>query len=819
MLNKKYYIDVILPLPLKNLFTYQINSEEAKFLKTGMRVTVPFGKSKIYTSIVYQVHTTSPLGYEIKEIEQILDEYPIVTVQQIQHWQWIASYYMCALGEVMKAAVSNSFLLESETIIALHPDYKNEENLSENENKIIQTLIEQNSLKISDVQLKLSIKKVFPLLHQLVQKNKISIYEEITEQYKPKWIKLVKVTENIKKEDALKEILFELKNASKQRKVFLTLISLEAKEKSPIQSKRLIQESGSTSAVLKSLVEKGIIEEFEIQSDRLHFSEKDTETIKELNTHQQKAYQSIKQQFIHKNILLLHGITSSGKTEIYVKLIKEQLETGHQVLYLLPEISLTAQLIRRLQIYFGQQVTIYHSGLSANERVEVWYNVLNNKENAQIIVGARSAIFLPFKQLGMIIVDEEHEHTYKQYNPSPRYHARDTAIILAKEHQAKVLLGSATPSLESYYNASIGKFGLVSLNHRHGNVKIPEIQLVNLKDSYRKKKMNGHFSLELLEAIKVALKNGEQVILFQNRRGFSPTVECRTCGHTPHCPNCDVTLTYHKGKSQLRCHYCGYFMAMQNQCMACNSFEIDTKGLGTEQIEYELKAIFPDRRIARMDQDTTRGKKGYSKIIQALEQRQIDILVGTQMIAKGLDFRHVTLVGVMNADNLLNYPDFRAHERSFQMLSQVSGRAGRTEKQGKVIIQSFEPNHYIIQQVLNNDYKAMYDRQMADRQKFNYPPFYRLIRIIVKCRNYDKMQQAALWLSIALKNNFGSHVLGPEQPPVGRIKNEFINQLLIKLENGSSLQKAKKILYKTEKSFLAIKEYNTVKIILDVDYY
>jgi len=564
---------------------------------------------------------------------------------------------------------------------------------------------------------------------------------------------------------------------------------------------------------------KGVLEEYHLQIDRITYEGEIQSSLKELNEYQLQAFNEISQSFKEKEVCLLHGVTSSGKTEIYVKLIEQTIQEGKQVLYLLPEIALTTQLIGRLQEYFGEKLTVYHSKYSVNERVEAWNNVKSTKSKAQIIIGARSAIFLPFDDLGLVIVDEEHESTFKQYDPAPRYHARDTAIVLAKMFKAKVLLGSATPGIETFYNAQQKKYGLVQLTRRYGNVLMPEINLVDVKTKYKKKKMTGHFSDTLLEAIREALDLGEQVILFQNRRGYSPVVECNTCGHSPQCPNCDVSLTYHNYKNQLRCHYCGYHMAMLHSCMACSSTELSTKGFGTEQIEKELIELFPDQTIARMDQDTTRGKHGYEKIISRFEQGEIDIMVGTQMLSKGLDFRDVSLVGIMNADNLLNFPDFRAHERSFQLMQQVSGRAGRTKKRGKVLIQTYNPFHQILQQVSVNDYLGMYNDQIEERHQYKYPPFYRIIKITGKHKDYNKVNDATLWFVKSLRTIFKENVLGPEFPPISRIRNQYHKNILIKIPQGQSLTKTKEAIKKIKISFSSIKEFSGVRILINVDNY
>jgi len=815
-----YYIDVILPIPIQHLFTYSVNKHEAAFLKPGMRVAVPFGKSKVYTSIVFQVHNQAPNAYETKDIDQILDEQPIITQIQLNHWQWIASYYMCTLGEVVRAAVSRAFLLESETIVTLNTDKEIDiSGLREEELLVYEALQMQNMLRIHEIQAIVDRKTVLPLIRRLVDRNILRVQEEVVEQYKPKLIRFVKLHSDYTSEVALKTLLEDLNRAPKQREVILTLFSISSQTRKPVQAEELLKLSGASTAILKSLLDKAIIEEFSIQKDRINYDGEAPKAIKGLSVPQKDAFEEVKNSFENHSVTLLHGVTSSGKTEIYVKLIEEYLNLGKQVLYMLPEIALTTQLVSRLQNYFGEKVSVYHSKYSLNERLEVWQNVLHNKPKAQIIIGARSSLFLPFANLGFVIIDEEHEPSFKQYSPAPRYHARDTAIVLANMHKANTLLGSATPSLESYYNAKDDKYGLVTLTERFGNVQMPLIELVNLKEKYHKKKMKGHFSETLLEAIQVALDAGEQIILFQNRRGYSPTVECKTCGHSPQCPNCDVTLTYHQHKNQLRCHYCGYHMAMQDECMACGSVELDAKGLGTEQIETELKSLFPKKRIARMDQDTTKGKNAYAKLIDALELGEIDILVGTQMLAKGLDFRNVSLVGVMNAESLLNFPDFRAHERSFQLLLQVAGRAGRTEKQGKVIIQTYNPEHPILQQVISYDYEAMYSKQMEERYNFSYPPYFRILKITIKDRKFNTMQIAANWFGEALKTMFAENILGPEQPPVGRIRNEYITNILVKIPKEQSLQKTKEIVRKIERKFLSIKEFRSVRLLLDVDNY
>ena len=813
----QYFIDVIIPIPLPKLFTYSITPSEANFLSVGMRVSVPFGKSKIYTGVVFRIHNEAPTTYDAKEIHQILDEVPIVNEKQLQLWQWISNYYMCTLGDVMRAALPSAFILESETIITKNAKTVDESILKDDEFLVYEALLHQSSLKIHDIANILDKKNVLPVIKRLIEKEAIIVEEEVYEKYKPKLVRYVKLHANYSSETTLQKLLDDLSRAPKQRHVIMTLFSISASTKKPVKVSDLSNESEASVSIIKALIDKGVLEEYHIQTDRVQYVGDDNEATKQLNAYQEKALKEVKGSFNDHNVTLLHGVTSSGKTEVYVKLIEEVISKGKQVLYLLPEIALTTQLVIRLQNYFGEQVAVFHSKYSSHERVEVWNNVLQNSAKAQIVLGARSSIFLPFNDLGLIIVDEEHEQSFKQFDPAPRYHARDTAVVLANLHQAKTLLGSATPSLESYFNAKQNKYGFVEITMRYNDVLMPDIELVDIKDKLKKKQMKGHFSDRLIEEITETLKDGHQIILFQNRRGFSPIVECKTCGHSSQCPNCDVSLTYHQYRNQLRCHYCGYVMAMMQDCSACGSQDLDNKGFGTEQIEEEVKQLFPDYNVARMDLDTTRGKYGYEKIITALEQQEIDILVGTQMLTKGLDFRNVKLVGIMNADNMLNFPDFRAHERSFQLMLQVSGRAGRTDTRGKVLIQTYNPHHNILQQVSTNNYMDMFNEQMNDRYNFKYPPIYKQIKITLKHKDYNTVDGASIWLAKSLRQVFTENVLGPESPPIARIRNQFHKNILIKIPKKQSLLKTKEAIIKINNSFLSIKGFRSVKLILNVD--
>nr|WP_315173032.1 primosomal protein N' [uncultured Flavobacterium sp.] len=821
-----YFVEVILPLSLAKTFTYRISETEFHYIKKGMRVAVPFGKSKMYTALVIATHQNQPTLYEAKEIHQILDEKPIVTEIQIAHWQWISTYYMCAIGDVYRGAMPSALLLESETVITHKQDvFVDESQLSDDEFLVYQALQQQSSLKVQDIIAILNKKNIVPVLQKLIDKNILVLEEEIQESYKPKLVRYVRLHPKYESNTGLGELIETLKNANKQREIVMSYFQLSASEKTrgeakPITVKKLIEVANSSSAVVKALIEKEIFEEYFIQEDRVNFAGKAQENALLLSQAQQMAFNGIKDSFTQKEVCLLHGVTSSGKTEIYIKLIEEYLVTGKQVLYLLPEIALTTQLVGRLRAYFGDKVAVFHSKYNNNERVEVWKQVLENSPKAQIVIGARSALFLPFYQLGFIIVDEEHEQTFKQVDPAPRYHARDAAIVLAhSHHQAKVLLGSATPSLETYFNAQSEKYGLVEISERFGNVQMPVIELVDLKDKYFRKRMTGHFSDTLVDDITLALSLGEQVILFQNRRGYSPIIECMTCGHVPQCQQCDVSLTYHKHKNQLRCHYCGYSMAKPTNCHSCSSIDLTTKGFGTEQIEQELISIFPSAKTGRMDQDTTRGKFGFEKIIDSFKNREVDILVGTQMLAKGLDFDNVSLVGIMNADTMLYHPDFRAFERSFQMMTQVAGRAGRSEKQGKVIIQTYNPNHNTIQQVTNNDYFGMYKEQLYDRQIYKYPPYFRIIKVTLKHRDFDKLKEGAMWLYQVMSQNLNMPVLGPEEPAISRIRNEYIRTILIKIPQNTPIGSTKKTIQKILNSFEAVALYRAIKVTLNVDFY
>ena len=821
------FIEVILPLALPNTFTYRVPRELESQVEIGKRVVVQFGfkGKKLYSGLVVEIHFNPPKEYEAKYIESVLDTEPIIHPNnQLKFWQWISDYYMCTMGEVMNAALPAGLKLSSETKVYLHPEYaENIEGLSDKEYLIMEALEIRNELVLSEIEEIISAKNIHSYIKSMIDKRVIMVEEELKQKYKPKLEDYVELTDFANSEDNLKKVFEDLEKAPKQLETLMFFLQLNKRyTEKPVPVKRLkLQKTANiTASMVKELVKKNIFHVYAVEAGRLEAASADSEQ-KKLNPYQQKAFEEIKAQMQQKDTILLQGVTSSGKTEMYIQLIQETLKRGMQVLYLLPEIALTAQIILRLQSIFGNKVGVYHSKFNQNERVEVWRKVLDFKQDEendyQIILGARSSIFLPFSNLGLIIVDEEHENTFKQYDPAPRYNARDTSIMLAKLHEAKVLLGSATPSIESYWNAREGKFGLVELKQRFGEMQMPEILCANVKEDSKRKKMKSHFTPLLLEKMGENLNHKKQVILFQNRRGYSPILMCNTCGYTPHCKNCDVSLTYHKYSRQLNCHYCGYGLNLPNLCPACGDHNMQVKGFGTEKIEEELAIYFPEARIARMDLDTTRKKHSYHHIISSFQDGEVDILVGTQMVAKGLDFENVALVGVLDADSMLYFPDFRAFEKSYQLMSQVAGRAGRKGKRGEVIIQTYHPDHKIVQQVIASDYEGMYNDEIAERKNFKYPPFHRLIKISLRHREIQKLNESADELAEGLQSVFGDRVLGPEFPGISRIKNLYIKNILLKIERKASIKKVKEILRTQIQEFSGEKKNRSIRINIDVD--
>ena len=819
-IEQSYFVDVILPLPLERNFTYAITPAEAQFIAPGVRVAVPFGKSKLQTGIVQHLHNTPPRAYEVKSIHCILDESPIVKPLQFKFWQWISDYYMCSLGEVLNAALPSTFLLQSETQIAVFPNAKiDETQLTDDQFLVLEALQSQAILKVEDIQAIVGKKNIVPLITPLINANILTTSQNLIDKYKPKTQRCVRLLAPYNAKGGLDLLSKKLHRAKKLQHIIVQYFSLQH-HGGQVTVSALKKSSGATSSQIKTLIDKNIFEDFAVEISRININADDHTQKFALSAAQQLALHQIEKSFSEKDVCLLHGVTSSGKTEIYIKQIEALLAQKSQALFLVPEIALTSQLVVRLKRYFGSKVVVYHSRFSPSERVEIWNQLLSNSSEGKVVIGARSSILLPFHNLKLIVVDEEHEPSYKQFDPAPRYHARDAAIVLGQMHEAKVILGSATPSIETYHNATVqNKFGYVSLKKRFNNIILPDIELVDLKDKYKRKRMKGHFSDRMIAEIQDALDIQHQVILFQNRRGYAPVVSCNTCGHTPECPNCDVSLTYHQKSNQLRCHYCSYTLAMKNHCGSCGSVDLDLKGFGTEQIHEEVQQLFPNASVARMDFDTTRGKNSYNTLIRRFEKREVDILVGTQMLTKGLDFGFVKLVGVLNADQLINFPDFRAHERSFQLLQQVSGRAGRSSVRGKVLIQSYNPNHTILQQVSTNNYDAMFDEQLYQRRIYNYPPFFRLIKITLKHKDYNRINDGADWVKSALHQVFGAMVLGPEFPPVSRVRNLYHKNILIKITPEQSLKKSKQVVQKIKQSFGSTKVFRSVRFVVNVDNY
>ncbi len=813
------FVEVILPLAISGTYTYRVPFDMNAQIAIGKRVVVQFGKSRIYTAIVYLTSTNPPVLYEAKYIIDVLDDAPLVNSRQLQLWQWIADYYLCGLGEVMQAALPAALKLASETRVRLltNGNLIDKSALSDKEFLIVDALELQGELRVSDVTTLLGQKTVFPLLKSLFEKGIVNISEEISEKFKPRKKAFIHLNSSYKDQANLKSLFAILERAPKQLEALMGYINL-SRQQQTVSKAELLESSGCGAGALKALIDKEVFFQEDRVISRLGVNEEILGADFTLNAAQQKALMEIEELFAEKDAVLLHGETSSGKTQIYIRQIEQMLAAKMQVLYLLPEIGLTTQVIERLRKHFGNQIGVYHSKFSDNERAEVWQKILSNEYH--VVLGARSAVFLPFNDLGLIVIDEEHESSYKQYDPAPRYHARDTAIYLAQLHAAKVLLGSATPSLESFYNTKIKKYGLVTLKGRFGGVPAPSIEVVNITEEIKRKTMQSHFSSVLVAGVEAALALKDQIILFQNRRGYTPFLLCATCGFSPKCINCDVSLTLHKSSSKLHCHYCGYKQEILNACPACGSTHIEQKGFGTEKIEDELQMIFEHARISRMDLDSTRNRNSFQTLLTDFEDGKIDILVGTQMVAKGLDFSNVTVIGIISADSILNYHDFRAFERGFQLLSQVAGRAGRREKQGTVIIQAHDTGHRIIRQVIENDYYGMFDTEILERRNFKYPPLYRLIQLNVKHKDLNKLSMIAIKLSGILKAQLADRILGPQAPLVGRIRNYYIQTILIKIEkDGISILKVKELLKQTLSAFEAEPANKGVFIQIDVDPY
>jgi primosomal protein N' (replication factor Y) len=806
--NDTIFIDVIVPLSVANKFTYRVPKDMNDLVVVGKRVIVQFGRSKFYTAVVYKVHNDPPKEYTAKYIETVLDDEPIVTASQLRLWDWISQYYVCNPGDVMNAALPGGLKLSSTSHITINPDFSLDEMpydyFTDKEHQVLEALQANASLSFEDVSVMLSIKTVQVFINKLIKKGAIVIYEEIKDKYKPKLVSYIGMNpELLADEQQLKEVLDVLeKKAFKQAEVVLLVLHLlkadETAKQLGLVKKSLLLKTTDTSAI-KALVKKNILTETELETSRLLFDHKER-TTRKLNDVQQQAVKEIEEQFETKQTVLLHGVTGSGKTEIYSELINKVIERGKQVLYLVPEIALTTQLINRIRAVFGNSVGIYHSKFSENERVEIWNSILHEGDDKleakhfDIVLGTRSALFLPFNNLGLIIIDEEHDNSYKQQDPAPRYHARDAAMYLAGLHKAKVLLGTATPSFESYYNALHQKFGLVKIAQRFGNATLPEMIICDLKKETKQQQNKSIFSHQLVDAITQALLKKEQVILFQNRRGFAPYTECSNCNWIPHCTHCDVALIYHKQTNKLSCHYCGYTMQPPTSCHACGNNNLKYKGFGTEKIEEEIEILFPTAKVARMDLDTTRSKYAYKQLIDEFELGNIDVLVGTQMVTKGLDFDNVSVVGVLNVDGVLNFPDFRSYEKAYQLIVQVSGRAGRREKKGRVYIQTNQPEHEVINHILADNYLQFYQSQINEREQFHYPPYTRVIELTVISKDVVVVNDIAQQLANQLKPLFGGMLLGPEFPLVAKIKDQYHKRILLKINREYSPTQVRNLL-------------------------
>lgn len=812
------FADVILPLALPKNYTYAVPDHMVDSLKVGSRVAVQLGRQKKYAGVVKAIHELAPPDYKTKPLLDLLDKDPVVYPTQLSFWEWLASYYMCSEGEVLNAALPAHLKLSSETVLLFNEAYgDNFTDLSDDEYMIAEALHIRKELRIEEVQLILDKSEVYSVIKKLIEKKVLLVYEELKEVYKEKKENYVQLHARYEAEEELANLFNTLGKAPKQMELLLAYLHLVKTQGSVLQSE-LLKKSGASAAQLKGLVDKEIVWIEKRIVDRVPGGGKvDVQIDFTLSPAQDKALREIRTSFEQKPVTLLHGVTSSGKTQLYIKLIEECIASGKQVLYLLPEIALTTQIVRRLQKHFGNKIGIYHSRFSNNERVEIWHKVKSGE--LRILLGARSSLLLPFRELGLIVLDEEHDPSYKQQDPAPRYHARDAAIYYAGLFRASVLLGSATPSLESYFNATQGKYGLVELNERFGGLEMPEIEIVDVKKMQAEKQMQENFSPQLIQAVHNTIAQGKQVILFQNRRGYAPFMMCTTCGWIPTCKNCDVSLTYHRYQDQLTCHYCGTRYPYVHTCAACGSQSIISKSFGTEKIENDLQELFPKARIARMDMDAVRNKDSHNKMIQLLENQEIDILVGTQMVVKGLDFENVSLVGILSADNLLGFPDFRVNERAFQLMEQVSGRAGRKHGKGKVLIQAYRTQHPILHYVTIHDYKAMYAAEIAERQNFGYPPFFRLLKLTLKHKDQKVVEQAAQVLGNWLRPHIGPHLVGPAAPLVGRVRNYYLQEMMIKLPRDvKMIAQTKQLLRETFIQLLAEKQFRSVFIVPDVDY-
>lgn len=816
-------VQVILPLPLRDTFTYNVPDSVSDTVGIGTRVLVQFGRKKYYTAVVAGLDQTPPSAYEVKEVMAVLDPEPALRYPQLKFWDWISDYYLCTVGEVMKASIPAGLKLESESIVTLNPDFDYEDGirLTERQSEIVAALQHTGKDSLAGIEKTLGLKNVAPHVNALLAAGIVRMEEKIVERYRPKCVTMVRLLCD-RDDSARVESIFDMTSRSpKQQAVLLAYMDLSGFSKrggsaTAVERDLLLRTAAVTPAVLKALVDKGILEIYKEKVNRFAASADTAPRSVILSDAQAKAVKEIKESFRNHAITLLHGVTGSGKTEIYCDLINEVLAQGNQVLFLVPEISLTTQLTDRLRKVFGERLLVYHSKFSDSERVDIWNRLLHSNEPL-VVLGVRSSVFLPFARIGLIVVDEEHEASYKQYDPAPRYNARDAATVLASMHGAKTLFGSATPSVETYWKAQNGKYGLVTLSERFEGAVQPEVEIVDMRLMRKQKSVKGIISTPLRKVTRDALDGGWQAIMFQNRRGFAPVVVCRTCGWSPKCGNCDISMVYHKGSQLLRCHYCGYTQTLPTLCPACGENTLEKYGYGTERIAEEIQEEFPDKKISRMDLDTTRNKQSYQDLIEDFAEHHTDILVGTQMISKGLDFAKVKVVGVLNADTLLNFPDFRSNERAFNMLEQVAGRAGRRQEMGKVIIQTGKPEERVLEHVKNHDYISYYNEELVDRQKYNYPPFTKIINIYVRNKDAAVCDAAAVMLTLELRKVFGGRVLGPERPFVGRVNTWYIQQIMLKVETAASMKKVKALLHQVYERIAPAVQIKSSQIHYDVD--
>ena len=823
MERRTYFVDVVLPLAIPGLLTYRVPHQAGLEMQPGMRVVVRLGRSKLYTALVHTVHEDPPKDYQAKFFEGILDDAPIVTAAQFKLWQWISEYYMCTLGEVMAAALPGAFRLASETQIRIDETWDGDQaSLNDKEFLIFEGLQIQGTLSLKDIGELLDQKTVLQHVKSMAEKGVIITEEDLKNRYVPRMETWVRLHPNLHTDHALQAVFDELeKRSPRQLEMVMAFFHLSGTSEHTDRSvsrKKLQTYCEADATLTKRMVDKQIFELEQRQVDRMASTSKIMKGSPVLSAGQTKAEAEISEHWQTQDTVLLHGVTGSGKTEVYIRLMEQALSAGRQVLFLVPEIALTTQLTTRLKHVFGERIGVYHSKFNPQERVEIWKHVLNWKPGRyDIIVGARSAVLLPFAKLGLVIVDEEHESSYKQHNPAPRYHGRDVAMVLGRIFGAKVLLGSATPSIESYNNAKNKRFGLVEMNERYGGVTLPEIYCADIRLELRQKSMKGMFTQFLLDHMKAELKAGKQVILFQNRRGYSPLWQCEVCGDVPECIRCDVSLTYHKRDHQLKCHYCGLQAPPPTTCTSCGNHNLKMLGFGTEKIEEEVGLHFPDAKVQRLDLETTRSKHAYSRIIQGFTDGEIDVLVGTQMVTKGLDFGNVSLVGILNADQLIKFPDFRSLERSYQLMTQVAGRAGRRGDRGKVIIQTYSPDHWVIHRVMEHDYLGMYGQELPERETFLYPPFFRLIELTLRHRDDRVVDSGSSLLAGQLRAELGDRVLGPEKPYVARINNQYLRTILVKIEREASSHHVKQMILTRSTEMRQQADYKSLRIAIDVD--